>query len=131
MVKAFSSEVADLEPILALLLRCDAQVSSQVSLLLGLHNLLGLLILWPGFFERVWVVRHAKQCNSEALQRVRLSLADPLMGGRMQTREDPATEGLWQAQCTLLLWLSQLLLIPFDLATVDSSAGVATSAALG
>ena len=27
----------------------------------------------------------------------------------------------WQADCVLLLWLSQLLLIPFDLATVDSS----------
>lgn len=29
--------------------------------------------------------------------------------------------GLWQAQCTLLLWLSQLLYIPFSLASVDSS----------
>jgi hypothetical protein len=29
--------------------------------------------------------------------------------------------GLWQLQCTLLLWLSQLLYIPFSLATVDSS----------
>ena len=30
-------------------------------------------------------------------------------------------EAAWQADCVLLLWLSQLLLIPFDLATVDSS----------
>ena len=29
--------------------------------------------------------------------------------------------GDWQADCVLLLWLSQLLLIPFDLAAVDSS----------
>ena len=65
MVRFFSSEVRDLEPVLALLLRCDAAAQRQGS------------------------------------------------GG---------TEGLWQAQCTLLLWLSQLLLIPFNLATVDSSA---------
>lgn len=31
VVKAFSSEVADLEPVLALLLRCNAQVSTQVA----------------------------------------------------------------------------------------------------
>ena len=43
-------------------------------------------------------------------------------GACAQAREGATTEGLWQAQCTLLLWLSQLLLIPFDLATVDSSA---------
>ncbi|KAK9814241.1 hypothetical protein WJX72_002759 [[Myrmecia] bisecta] len=30
-------------------------------------------------------------------------------------------EGVWEAQCVLMLWLSQLVLIPFDLATVDTS----------
>ncbi len=33
MVKFFSSEVADLEPVLALLLRCDAEVSPLTSAL--------------------------------------------------------------------------------------------------
>ena len=59
MVRFFGSEVRDLEPVLALLQRCDAQ------------------------------------------------------------EQQGSMEGLWQAQCTLLL---QLLLIPFPLATVDSSA---------
>ncbi|BDA42087.1 probable tubulin-specific chaperone D [Coccomyxa sp. Obi] len=68
VVKFFSSEVADLEPVLALLLRCDAE---------------------------------AKEVGS----------------------------GLWQAQCTLLLWLSQLLYIPFSLASVDSSLSGTTSQA--
>ncbi|EIE22040.1 ARM repeat-containing protein, partial [Coccomyxa subellipsoidea C-169] len=67
VVKFFSSEVADLEPVLALLLRCDAEE-----------------------------------------------------GGN-------AAGGLWQAQCTLLLWLSQLLYIPFSLASVDSSLGSTAS----
>jgi hypothetical protein len=62
VVRFFSSEVRDLEPVLALLLRCEA------------------------------------------------------------LEQQGGMEGLWQAQCTLLLWLSQLLLIPFPLATVDSSA---------
>ncbi len=62
MVRFFGSEVRDLEPVVALLLRCEAQ------------------------------------------------------------EQQGSMEGLWQAQCTLLLWLSQLLLIPFPLATVDSSA---------
>ncbi|CAL8461606.1 g1137 [Coccomyxa elongata] len=69
VVKFFSSEVADLEPVLALLLRCDAEQAKE--------------------------------------------------GGR----------GLWQAQCTLLLWLSQLLYIPFSLASVDSS--ISTSSCTG
>lgn len=45
-----------------------------------------------------------------------------------QQAEDGGS-GLWQAQCTLLLWLSQLLYIPFSLASVDSSLVGTTSQA--
>jgi tubulin-specific chaperone D len=31
-----------------------------------------------------------------------------------------AEEGAWEARCILLLWLSILVLVPFDLATIDS-----------
>ncbi len=34
---------------------------------------------------------------------------------------DDEANSIWEAQCTLTLWLSQLILIPFDLATIDSS----------
>lgn len=37
---------------------------------------------------------------------------------------------LWQAQCTLLVWLSQLLFIPFSLASVDSSLDATAPAAM-
>lgn len=60
-----------------------------------------------------------------------VSTANVRKSSIVQAREGTATEGLWQAQCTLLLWLSQLLLIPFDLATVDSAAGVEHSNAPG
>lgn len=33
----------------------------------------------------------------------------------------PAEDGLWEAQCILLLWLSQLVLVPFNLSLLDSS----------
>ncbi len=39
----------------------------------------------------------------------------------LQVKGAERHEGDWQADCVLLLWLSQLLLIPFDLAAVDSS----------
>ena len=35
-------------------------------------------------------------------------------------RQDAEQSG-WETQCVLLLWLAQLVLIPFDLALVDSS----------
>ena len=30
---------------------------------------------------------------------------------------------MWEAQCTLLLWLAILVLLPFDMASLDSSLG--------
>ena len=32
-----------------------------------------------------------------------------------------SADGFWEAQCILLLWLSQLVLVPFDLSLLDSS----------
>ena len=46
----------------------------------------------------------------------------------MQVKGAERHEGDWQADCVLLLWLSQLLLIPFDLAAVDSSMDAAAPA---
>lgn len=45
----------------------------------------------------------------------------------LQDRGAERHEGDWQADCVLMLWLSQLLLIPFDLATVDSSMDASAS----
>lgn len=41
------------------------------------------------------------------------------VGQDTQRREE--SNSIWEAQCTLTLWLAQLVLIPFDLASVDSS----------
>lgn len=38
-----------------------------------------------------------------------------------ETHRREETDSIWEAQCTLTLWLAQLVLIPFDLAVVDSS----------
>ena len=34
---------------------------------------------------------------------------------------DDEEGGVWEAQCTLLLWLSILVLLPFHMASLDSS----------
>jgi len=41
------------------------------------------------------------------------------VGQDTQRREE--SNSIWEAQCTLTLWLAQLVLIPFDLPSVDSS----------
>ncbi|KAL0043717.1 hypothetical protein WJX82_009809 [Trebouxia sp. C0006] len=41
------------------------------------------------------------------------------VGQDTERREE--SNSIWEAQCTLTLWLAQLVLIPFDLASVDSS----------
>ncbi len=38
-----------------------------------------------------------------------------------ETQRREESDSIWEAQCTLTLWLAQLVLIPFDLASVDSS----------
>ena len=38
-----------------------------------------------------------------------------------ETQRREEADSIWEAQCTLTLWLAQLVLIPFDLASVDSS----------
>ena len=48
-----------------------------------------------------------------------LSLITFKVAQETQRREE--ADSIWEAQCTLTLWLAQLVLIPFDLASVDSS----------
>lgn len=38
-----------------------------------------------------------------------------------ETHRREETDSVWEAQSTLSLWLAQLVLIPFDLAVVDST----------
>ncbi len=40
---------------------------------------------------------------------------------RSSEYDEGTLESFWEAHCTLLLWLSLLVLIPFDLSTIDSS----------
>jgi hypothetical protein len=41
--------------------------------------------------------------------------------------DETTMNSFWEAHCTLLLWLSLLVLIPFDLATIDSATGTTTT----
>ncbi len=54
-----------------------------------------------------------------------ITLQSSLMSWCMQVGQDTQrreeSNSIWEAQCTLTLWLAQLVLIPFDLASVDSS----------
>lgn len=45
--------------------------------------------------------------------------------------QDPSEHGTWETRYGLLLWLSILVMIPFDLATVDSTVGASAAAATG
>ena len=48
-----------------------------------------------------------------------LAAADAVQGPQKRSVDDD-NNSTWEALCTLTLWLSQLVLIPFDLAIVDS-----------
>ena len=48
-----------------------------------------------------------------------LTAAGAVQGPQKRSVDDD-NNSTWEALCTLTLWLSQLVLIPFDLAIVDS-----------
>ena len=48
-----------------------------------------------------------------------MAAAGAVQGPRKRSVDDD-NNSTWEALCTLTLWLSQLVLIPFDLAIVDS-----------
>ncbi|EFJ45543.1 hypothetical protein VOLCADRAFT_94333 [Volvox carteri f. nagariensis] len=101
---------------LATLLRRQALQQQDQSLhrVLGTCRLLNVLVVVRGYKTVVRFFPH----EAADLERV----VDILCAVRAQQPRD--AEGgiaLWEAQTILLLWLSILILIPFDLATLDSS----------
>ncbi|KAG2492086.1 hypothetical protein HYH03_009582 [Edaphochlamys debaryana] len=102
---------------LANLMRRQAVLQREQGLqsVLSTCRLLNLLVVVRGYKTVVRFFPH----EAADLERV----VDILDAVRAQQPKD-AEEGLvaWEAQTMLLLWLSILILIPFDLATVDSTA---------
>ncbi|PNH09641.1 Tubulin-specific chaperone D [Tetrabaena socialis] len=102
---------------LANLLRKQAVLQQESGLhrALGTCRLLNVLVVVRGYKTVVRFFPH----EAADLERV----VDILESVKAQQPKD-SEEGLamWEAQTMLLLWLSILILIPFDLATVDSAA---------
>ena len=82
----------------------------------------------PYHFQLFYPGHHSTpllSCQSPASEsqvpKLRLhSLVPPPDSGPVAQAEQ-AEQKAWETQCVLLLWLSQLVLIPFDLALVDST----------
>ena len=112
MIKFFPNQAADLEPVLALLQRLDAPARPTPSCPVATHQsyisrqlpqLLPPALL--EFKQRGWTAQITAAAGDEA-------------GGEA---------GRWEAQCVALAWLAQLVLLPFDLALLDSSLGEAAA----
>lgn len=67
-------------------------------------------------------------CANHGIQTLSAVQDRPPEGQQQRPTQDAEQSG-WETQCVLLLWLAQLVLIPFDLALVDSS--MSTSLAPG
>jgi hypothetical protein len=106
---------------LSSLLRRHATDSDQVSpealkQVLGICRLLSVLVVVRGYKTVVKFFPHEAQDLERVLSVLTVVKA---MSRSVQTAEDGLA--LWEAQAILLLWLSMLILVPFDLATIDSS----------
>ncbi|KXZ49841.1 hypothetical protein GPECTOR_19g292 [Gonium pectorale] len=102
---------------LASLLRKQAVVEQQRGLqrVLSTCRLLNVLVVVRGYKTVVRFFPH----EAADLERV-LDILELVKG--QQPKDSEEGIAIWEAQTMLLLWLSILILIPFDLATVDSAA---------
>ncbi len=110
---------------LATLLRQQAVVQrgSSTATVQAICRLINVLVLVRGHKTVVKFFPHEAadlERVLSVLQQVKASSAQP----GAAAAEDTA---VWEAQSVLLLWLSILIIIPFDLSTVDSAAGGAGS----
>lgn len=121
----------------AIALHADPAAALPRQCVLGVCRLLSVLVTVRGYKTVVKFFPHDAS-DLEAVLGVLLLVKSPQTGSAASAASDPmrrtaapigamATDddqGLacWEAQMMLLLWLSMLILIPFDLSTVDTEA---------
>lgn len=131
VVKSFSTEVADLEPVMALLCRHQVRIG-PVGICSGcvpasIHCSTYACEM-PNSNPINSCVYFSRRGHYNCLTQLCWSSVNGCQGDNpSQDKGTERHEGDWQSDCVLLLWLSQLLLIPFDLAAVDSSIDVTAS----
>lgn len=113
MTKFFPNQTADLEPVLALLQRLDAPARPAPSSPVATHQ-----AVYQGRSPQLSpALLNGKQRGNWTAQ-VTAAAGDEAGG----------EAGRWEAQCVALAWLAQLVLLPFDLALLDSSLGAGDAA---
>jgi hypothetical protein len=110
---------------LATLLRQQAilQQSSNTATVQAICRLLNVLVLVRGHKTVVKFFPHEAADLERVISVLKQVKADAEQPG-MQAEESSA----WEAQSVLLLWLSILIIIPFDLSTVDSNSAASRCA---
>lgn len=94
------------------------EVTSQsLAQCMGICRLLNVLVAVRGYKTVVKFFPHEAQ-DLERVLSVLVSIK--AMSKTVKTAEQGIT--LWESQSILLLWLSMLILVPFDLSTIDSTA---------
>lgn len=109
----------------AMALNTSAAASGDAKLqhFLGVCRLLNVLVIVRGYKTVVKFFPH-EAADLETVLHV-------LMHVKAQGAQPKSSEeglAVWEAQSILLLWLSILILIPFELATVDTEAALETGA---
>jgi hypothetical protein len=85
--------------------------------------MLSVLVVVRGFKTVVKFFPH----EAQDLEKVLMVFTTVKARSKMVKTEEDAV-AVWESQSILLLWLSMLILVPFDLATIDSSATDMTAA---
>ncbi len=116
VTKFFPNQAADLEPVFALLQRLDAPARSPPSCPVATQ----IKAVCQGGSSARWqsALQNGAQHGGWSAQ-VTIASGD----------EAGAEAGRWEAHCVVLALLAQLVLLPFDLALLDSSLGAGDAAA--
>jgi hypothetical protein len=120
----------------AMALNADSSAATPLARVLGICRLLSVLVTVRGYKTVVRFFPH-EAADLEAVLHVIHVVRDYKPGsnsggstaGSSVLGADEEGLAIWEAQAVLLLWLSILILIPFELATVDTEAVLQPGAA--
>ena len=95
----------------------EALSQQALSKIMGTCRLLNVLVVVRGYKTVVKFFPHEAQDLERVLS---VFVAVKAQGLTVKSAEDGIA--IWESQSILMLWLSMLILVPFDLATIDSTA---------
>ncbi|GAX74065.1 hypothetical protein CEUSTIGMA_g1515.t1 [Chlamydomonas eustigma] len=96
---------------------------SELQKIQGTCRMLSVLVVVRGYKTVVKFFPH----EAQDLEKVLMVFTTVKARSKVVKTEEEAV-AVWESQSILLLWLSMLILVPFDLATIDSSATDMTAA---